>query len=140
MLQIACPLLLALPDIHGGTPLHYTSTKKSPEYIQLLLSHKLPTKVEALDVNCRDQFDRTPLHCAVACNRPENVKVCIHCRLASDLKLTFLLFMFQILIGKGAQVDVVDNEGRSPKDFARELEEGSEMIAILEGWSLLHLI
>jgi len=44
--------------------------------------------------------------------------------------------MFQILIGKGAQVDVVDNEGRSPKDFARELEEGSEVIAILEGDTL----
>ena len=44
--------------------------------------------------------------------------------------------MFQILIGKGAQVNVVDNEGRSPADYARGLEEGSEMIAILEGSSI----
>lgn len=63
-----------------------------------------------------------------------SLQTCI--RLEADF---FLLFMFQILIGKGAQVDVVDNEGRSPKDFARELEEGSEMIAILEGWSLFAL-
>jgi len=62
-----------------------------------------------------------------------SLQTCI--RLEADL----LLFMFQILIGKGAQVDVVDNEGRSPKDFARELEEGSEVIAILEGWSLFAL-
>jgi len=64
-----------------------------------------------------------------------SLQTCI--RLEADF---YILFTFQILIGKGAQVDVVDNEGRSPKDFVRELEGGSEMIVILEGWSLLRLI
>ena len=76
MLLTVNPHLLTLPDCHGSMPLHYASTKSSPEYIKLLTSHELPTDVN-LDINCPDHNDHTPLHCAVACNRPQNAMVCI---------------------------------------------------------------
>ena len=46
-------------------------------------------------------------------------------------------------MSNGAQVNVIDKEGKSPMDYAEDLKEGSEMIAILKGngcpvmWDLL---
>ena len=78
VLLSACPALLVRPDSSGCTPLHHASAASSPELLHLLLSYKTPKGVTPVDVdvNSEDCYQRTPLHCAAARNRPMNAKVC----------------------------------------------------------------
>lgn len=89
-----------------------------------------------IDVNCEDCYQRTPLHCAVARNRPRNVKVCevTHCFKAEEKFYYNYSFYYKLLVSRGARVNIADSEGRTPLDYARELgQEGSQIVAVLEG-------
>ena len=63
-------------------------------------------------MNCLNSYKRTPLHCAVAYNS---------------------LYNADLLLRRGADVQLSDNEGKTPLDYAQELENEEDMLAILEG-------
>jgi len=113
------PPLLTLPDSNKSTPLHHASAQESPTSLLALLSavnSKDGMATVQLDLNCTNMYGRTPLHCAVAYNSLYNV---------------------DLLLMKGANPQLTDNEGKSPLDYAKELENESDMIAILESEYLI---
>ena len=116
MLLNAEPALLTLPDQQGTPPAHHASAQETPDMLCTLLDFAPPKKlaVAALDVNAREgMMGRTCLHYAVAYNRP---------RAAA------------LLVGRGADVEARDNEGKTAMDYATELSEGKEeMLAALRG-------
>lgn len=67
----------------------------------------------SLDINCKNHSGRTPLHCAVAYNQPQNVF---------------------FLLSRGAQVTAMDNDGKTCLDYANELGNGDRdlMLAALQ--------
>ncbi len=107
------PTLLTFPDITQSTPLHYASAHPSPHPLLYLLSHESTP----LLINATNSYQRTPLHCAVAYNSVYNT---------------------DLLLRRGADVQLCDNEGKTPIDYAHELENGEDMVAILEGDIKLH--
>ncbi len=106
----AHPPLLTFPDTTESTPLHHASAHPSPHPLLYLLSHK--TMSSPLLINATNSYQRTPLHCAVAYNSVYNT---------------------DLLLRRGADVQLCDNEGKTPIDYAKELENGEDMLAILEG-------
>ena len=106
VLLSAHPSFITVADAKGASPLHHASVQKSPELLELLLSHKLPKKSKvALDINCKNRSGRTPLHCAVAYNQLKNVT---------------------LLVSRGAHIGATDDEGRSALDYANDLGEGDK--------------
>ncbi len=111
VLIAAHPSLLSLPDVTGSTPLHHASAHPSPHPLLYLLS--LNVTKEPLDINVTNVYQRTPLHCAVAYNSVYNT---------------------DLLLRQQADPQLCDNEGKTPIDYARELEDGADdILAILEG-------
>ncbi len=108
------PLLFTLPDVTGSTPLHHASAHPSPHPLLYLLSHKTS---EPLAINVTNSYQRTPLHCAVAYNNVYNA---------------------DLLLKRQADTQLCDSEGKTPIDYARELETGEDILAILEG--TLHMV
>lgn len=97
-------------DAKEAYPLHHASVQKSPGFLELFLSYKLPKKSKvSLDINCKNRSGRTPLHCAVAYNQLQNVI---------------------LLVSRGAQVGAADDEGRTCLDYANDLGEGDREIVL----------
>ena len=118
VLLSAHPSLLTHGDAKGAAPLHHASIHKATHFLELILSYKLPKKSPvSLDINCKNHSGRTPLHCAVAYNVLQNVT---------------------LLATRGAQVEAVDNEGKTPVDYANNLGDGDRelMLAALQAGSL----
>ena len=112
VLLAAHPALLTMQDCTNAAPLHHASMQESHKQLSILLSHKLPKKSPIkLDINSKNQHDRTPLHCAVAYNRLVNASLLVEHGVLTE--------------------NTLDNEGRSPMDYARRL--GEEMVSVLEG-------
>ena len=94
-------LLLTHADTNGAYPLHHAAIQKSPQFLEVLLSHKLPKKSKvSVDIDCRNGTGQTPLHCVVAYNRLQNVTV---------------------LVSWGANVEAADDEGKTCLDYANAL-------------------
>lgn len=111
------PFLLTYPDRNGSTPLHHASIQRDLKCIKLLFGFKAPKKsnIKKVDVNAQNDYKRTPLHCAVAYSQFEAV---------------------DILLKKNACIDLEDNDGKTPVDYARELTNAqgrAEMLRILNG-------
>lgn len=77
----------------------YTHTE--PEFLKLLIEY-------GADVNSRDRFGRTPVHC---CTSLESLK---------------------LLIANGATPNVLDGDGESPEDNFLDNDEGKAMKAYLK--------
>lgn len=102
--------LLTLPDVTGSTPLHHASAHSEPHPLRYLLSHNKTS--DSLSVNVSNNYQRTPLHCAVAYNSVYNT---------------------DLLLRQHADPQLCDSEGKTPIDYAKELEDGEDILAILQG-------
>ncbi len=102
-----------IPRHHTKHSLHHASAHPSPHPLLYLLSHESTP----LLINATNSYQRTPLHCSVAYNSVYNT---------------------DLLLRRGADVQLCDNEGKTPIDYAHELENGEDMLAILEGDIKLH--
>ena len=97
-------------DSNGAYPLHHAAIQKSPQFLEVLLSHKLPKKSKvSVDINCRNGTGQAPLHCVVAYNRLQNTNV---------------------LVNRGASVEAEDDEGKTCLDYANALGDGDRELML----------
>lgn len=89
-------------DNNTGNLLHTLVYTNGKDYMEKILP--------VLDVNAVNENDRTPLHLAVKYGRKE---------------------MVEMLLDKGAKVDVVDNRNRTPLHLAAQYNEKKEIVEML---------
>ena len=87
---------LEATGVEQWTPLHLASVSRSPRAVTALLE-------AGANVHARSVFGATPLHLAVGPTITEG-----------------LLETVRILVSAGADLDAADQEGRTPRDKARE--------------------
>ena len=104
------PSLLTHADTNGSYPLHHAAIQKSPQFLEVLLSHKLSKKSKvSVDINCRNGTGQAPLHCVVAYNRLQNATV---------------------LVNRGASAEAADDEGKTCLDYANALGDGDRELML----------
>jgi ankyrin repeat protein len=99
--------------IGGFTPLHHTMLVADPDVVAYLIS-------KGADVNAREAFyGDTPLHVVASDS------VIIEYGVSSPKKVA------ELLLSHGADVNAIDKDGRSPLDFANEVDVNSAVAKLL---------
>ena len=121
---------------HGHTPLHTAVRADGPEIVSLLLE-------SGADVNITDTQGWSPLHLAVIRGHSDCVVSILHFGIKVDMMtrgwtslhlaaLTDRVDIVSLLINGGADTSLINGQGKTALDIARESDNGKTAAIILE--------